>query len=140
MRALALRVRLLVGEGGLVDRRAGVGGGGCRDDGLNVGGSGRGGRGRVGGARAHGPQHGFADRARRGGRADRGLRNGRRCRPWGRRGDVDRHVEWYNMKRPHMSLNLEEIETPYRAFIRKMPKDGIVVDEESGEVYHAKKR
>ncbi len=55
-------------------------------------------------------------------------------------GDVDRLVEWYNMKRPHMSLNLEEVETPYRAFIRKMPKDGIVVDEESGEVYHAKKR
>jgi len=39
-----------------------------------------------------------------------------------------------------MSLNLEEIETPYQAYLRKMPKDGIAVDEESGEVYHAKRK
>ena len=53
--------------------------------------------------------------------------------------DLDRLMVWYNTKRPHMSLNLEEIETPCQAYIRKMPKDGIVVDEESGEIYHAKK-
>jgi putative transposase len=54
-------------------------------------------------------------------------------------GDVDRLMAWYNTVRPHMSLNLDEIETPYKAYVRKMPKDGVVVDEESGEVYHAKK-
>ena len=48
-------------------------------------------------------------------------------------------IEWYNMKRPHMSLNLDVIETPYQAFIRKMPEPGTVIDEESGEVYHAQK-
>ena len=53
--------------------------------------------------------------------------------------DLDTLMTWYNMKRPHMSLNLDEIETPYRAYLRKMPKDGIVIDEESGEIYHAKK-
>ena len=48
-------------------------------------------------------------------------------------------IQWYNMKRPHMSLNLKVIETPYQAFIRKMPKEGIITDEESGEIYHAQK-
>lgn len=49
-------------------------------------------------------------------------------------------MEWYNMKRPHMSLNLDVIETPYQAFVRKMPEPGTVIkDEESGEVYHAQK-
>ena len=52
---------------------------------------------------------------------------------------VDELVEWYNFVRPHMSLNLDAIETPYKAFIRKMPKEGTVVDERSGEVYHASK-
>ena len=52
---------------------------------------------------------------------------------------VDELVTWYNSKRPHMSLNLEAIETPDEAFIRKMPEDGIVIDEESGEIYHAQK-
>jgi hypothetical protein len=28
------------------------------------------------------------------------------------------------------SLNLKTIETPYQAYIRKMPKDGIITDEE----------
>ena len=50
---------------------------------------------------------------------------------------VDELVSWYNSKRPHMSLNLEALETPDQAFIRKRPEEGIVVDEESGEVYHA---
>lgn len=53
--------------------------------------------------------------------------------------DMDELVEWYNFVRPHMSLNLDVIETPYKAFIRKMPKEGTVVDERSGEVYHASK-
>jgi putative transposase len=52
-------------------------------------------------------------------------------------GDVDGLVKWYNEKRPHMSLNLEIIETPHQAFIRKMPKPGNVMDAKSGEVYHA---
>ena len=53
---------------------------------------------------------------------------------------IDALMEWYNMTRPHMSLNLDVIETPYKAFIRKMPEDGTVVDEESGEVYHAQRK
>ncbi len=52
---------------------------------------------------------------------------------------VDELIEWYNEKRPHMSLNLDVIETPHQAFIRKMPGEGTVIDEESGEIYHAKK-
>lgn len=52
---------------------------------------------------------------------------------------LDELVQWYNVKRPHMSLNLKVIETPYQAFIRKMPKEGIVTDEESEEIYHAQK-
>ena len=50
---------------------------------------------------------------------------------------VDELVTWYNSKRPHMSLNLDALETPDQAFIRKMPEEGTVIDEESGEVYHA---
>ena len=54
--------------------------------------------------------------------------------------DIDRLITWYNMKRPHMSLNLDVIETPYRAYLRKMPtREGIVEDEEAGERYHAQK-
>ena len=52
---------------------------------------------------------------------------------------VDELAEWYNFVRPHMSLNLDVIETPYGAFIRKMPKGGTIVDERSGEIYHASK-
>jgi putative transposase len=55
-------------------------------------------------------------------------------------GSVEELMEWYNMTRPHMSLDLESIETPYRAYARKMPEVGTVVDEESGERYHAQKR
>jgi hypothetical protein len=34
-----------------------------------------------------------------------------------------------------MSLNLEVIETPHQAFVRKLPREGTVnTDEESGEV------
>jgi putative transposase len=52
---------------------------------------------------------------------------------------LDELIQWYNMKRPHMSLNLKVIETPYQAFIRKMPKEGTIIDEESEEIYHAEK-
>ena len=52
---------------------------------------------------------------------------------------VDELMEWYNEVRPHMSLNLDVIETPHGAFIRKMPKGGTIVDERSGEIYHASK-
>lgn len=54
--------------------------------------------------------------------------------------DLDRLIRWYNMTRPHMSLNLDVIETPYRAYARKMPEGGTVIDEESEEVYHAQKK
>jgi putative transposase len=53
--------------------------------------------------------------------------------------DIDRLMVWYNTVRPHMSLNLDEIETPQQAYIRKMPNNGLAVDEESGEIYHARK-
>ncbi len=53
--------------------------------------------------------------------------------------NVDELVTWYNSKRPHMSLNLDAIETPDQAFIRKRPEEGMVVDEDSGEIYHAQK-
>jgi len=52
---------------------------------------------------------------------------------------MDELVQWYNMKRPHMSLNLKTLETPYKAFIRKMPGEGTIIDDESGEIYHAQK-
>lgn|ERR1035437_378077 len=55
-------------------------------------------------------------------------------------GSLDDLMTWYNTKRPHMSLNLEAIETPYRAYFRKMPdKEGTLEDEEAGERYHAQK-
>jgi hypothetical protein len=38
-----------------------------------------------------------------------------------------------------MSPNLDAIETPHEAFIRKMPNEGTVIDERSGEIYHASK-
>lgn len=45
----------------------------------------------------------------------------------------------YNYKRPHMSLNLKKIETPYEAYGSKMPEPGTTVtDEESGEIYDVK--
>jgi putative transposase len=55
--------------------------------------------------------------------------------------DIDRLITWYNMKRPHMSLNLEVIETPYQAYLRKMPSGDVatIEDEEAGERYHAQK-
>lgn len=52
--------------------------------------------------------------------------------------DIYELIDWYNNIRPHMSLNLDVLETPSQAYVRKMPKDGIVTDEQSGEIYHAK--
>lgn len=53
---------------------------------------------------------------------------------------IDELIEWYNTTRPHMSLNLDVIETPYQAYARKMPEGGMVTDEEAGERYHAQKK
>ena len=41
------------------------------------------------------------------------------------------------MNLPHMSLKDGE-ETPAEAFIRKMPKEETVIDEQSGEEYHVR--
>ena len=51
---------------------------------------------------------------------------------------VDLFMEWYNYRRPHMSLGVDgQEETPVQAFARKMPPKGeIVVDEQTGEKYH----
>jgi len=55
-------------------------------------------------------------------------------------GSLDELIVWYNTVRPHMSLNLDIIETPYQAYIRKMPeREGVVEDQEAGERYHAQK-
>jgi putative transposase len=35
-------------------------------------------------------------------------------------GSWSRAVEYYNFERPHMSLNFDECETPFQAYIRKM--------------------
>ena len=49
---------------------------------------------------------------------------------------VTRFVEWYNYDRPHMSLDLDNLETPARAFVRKMPPPGqVVIDKQTGEEY-----
>jgi putative transposase len=53
--------------------------------------------------------------------------------------DIHELVDWYNNIRPHMSLDWDNLETPAQAYVRKMPPEGIVVDEQSGEMYHAKK-
>ncbi|MGI0090563.1 MAG: DDE-type integrase/transposase/recombinase, partial [Nitrososphaerales archaeon] len=56
--------------------------------------------------------------------------------------NIDALMEWYNMRRPHMSLNLDVIETPYKAYLRKMPpvEEKFIVDDKSGEIYHAEKK
>ena len=38
---------------------------------------------------------------------------------------IDEFIEWYNHKKPHMSLTLEELETPYMAFLRKLPAERV---------------
>jgi putative transposase len=52
---------------------------------------------------------------------------------------VDELMEWYNEVKLHMSLDFEHAERPHEAFIRKMPPQGMVTDESSGEVYHVDK-
>ena len=37
---------------------------------------------------------------------------------------IDELVRWYNYDRPHDSLDRETLETPVRAFVRKMPRSG----------------
>ena len=50
--------------------------------------------------------------------------------------DIHELVRWWNHTRPHMSLDWDNLETPAKAFVRKMPPKGItVVDEQSGEAY-----
>ena len=54
------------------------------------------------------------------------------------RDPVDRFMEWYNYRRPHMSLDWDNLETPVQAFSRKMPPKGeAVVDGQTGEEYRA---
>ncbi len=51
---------------------------------------------------------------------------------------VDLFMKWYNYDRPHMSLGKGGYETPHEAFNRKMPKEGTVIDESSGDEHHVK--
>ena len=39
---------------------------------------------------------------------------------------VDEFVSWYNYVKPHMSLNFDELETPYQAFLRKLPAERVL--------------
>ena len=49
---------------------------------------------------------------------------------------ITRFMDWYNNDRPHMSLDFDNLETPAKAFVRKMPPPGkIVVDQQTGEEY-----
>jgi len=34
---------------------------------------------------------------------------------------VDEYVHWHNQIKPHLSLNIETLETPIQAFHRKQP-------------------
>lgn len=53
-------------------------------------------------------------------------------------GTIDELVEWYNYTKPHMSLDWDNLETPAKAFVRKMPQKGsTVIDEQTGEKYYA---
>jgi len=50
---------------------------------------------------------------------------------------IDELVHWYNYIKPHMSLDWDNLETPAKAFVRKMPQKGsTVIDEQTGEKYH----
>ncbi len=39
---------------------------------------------------------------------------------------IDELVSWYNYVKPHMSLNFDELETPYQAFLRKLPPERVM--------------
>lgn len=50
---------------------------------------------------------------------------------------IDELVHWYNYTKPHMSLDWDNLETPVKAFVRKMPQKGsTVIDKQTGEKYH----
>ena len=50
---------------------------------------------------------------------------------------MDLFMKWYNYERPHMSLDYDNLETPWEAFQRKMPPAGsIVVDGQTKEEYN----
>ena len=53
--------------------------------------------------------------------------------------DIHELVHWYNHIRPLMSLEWDNLETPAPAYVRKMPPEGVVIDEQSGEVYNARR-
>lgn len=53
--------------------------------------------------------------------------------------DIHELVHWYNHIRPHMSLDWDNLETPAQAYVRKMPSEGVVIDEQSGEIYDARR-
>lgn len=36
---------------------------------------------------------------------------------------VEDFVSWYSLVKPHMSLNFDELETPYQAFLSKLPAE-----------------
>ncbi len=49
-------------------------------------------------------------------------------------GTIDELVRWYNHIKPHMSLDWDNLETPAKAYARKMPEKGTrVIDEQTGE-------
>jgi len=49
---------------------------------------------------------------------------------------IDLFMDWYNYKRPHQSLDSTNRETPFKAFLRKMPsRDETVIDKQTGEKY-----
>lgn len=37
---------------------------------------------------------------------------------------IEELITWYNTKKPHMSLNWDELETPIQAFYRKVTEEG----------------
>jgi len=39
--------------------------------------------------------------------------------------DTDEYMEWHNTIKPHLSLNIENLETPIQAFQRKLPLEKI---------------
>ncbi len=43
---------------------------------------------------------------------------------------VERFIQWYNNERPHRSLDFENIETPAKAFVRKMAPDRETLERE----------
>lgn len=50
---------------------------------------------------------------------------------------IDELIHWWNHIKPHMSLDWDNLETPYEVFVRKMPEKGsTVIDEQTGEKYH----